>query len=102
MAQVWYIGPIARLVGDFGADVGFLFVFRFFPPPNLTPTQTPTKLTHTLSLRWATTSASPGPLSCTRRFDTLSSGGLGGERTGVERYARGSERYVDAGMRGRG
>lgn len=26
MAQVWYIGPIAKLVGDYGADVGF------FPP----------------------------------------------------------------------
>jgi purine-cytosine permease-like protein len=25
MAQVWYIGPIARLVGDDGADVSCLF-----------------------------------------------------------------------------
>jgi purine-cytosine permease-like protein len=24
MAQVWYIGPIAKLVGDYGADVSFL------------------------------------------------------------------------------
>ena len=24
MAQVWYIGPIARLVGDYGADVSVL------------------------------------------------------------------------------
>lgn len=27
MAQVWYIGPIARLVGDYGADVSSLFSF---------------------------------------------------------------------------
>lgn len=29
MAQVWYIGPLAKLVGDYGADVRFFF---FFPP----------------------------------------------------------------------
>lgn len=29
MAQVWYVGPIAKLVGEFGADVsGFLFCSR--------------------------------------------------------------------------
>lgn len=27
MAQVWYVGPIAKLVGDFGADVSLLFPF---------------------------------------------------------------------------
>ncbi|KAI9659106.1 MAG: hypothetical protein M1821_002066 [Bathelium mastoideum] len=36
MAQVWYIGPIARLVGDYGADmgnyVGFAWALLVFPP----------------------------------------------------------------------
>ena len=40
MAQVWYIGPIAREVGEFGADVSFhsistfppFFTFLPFPP----------------------------------------------------------------------
>ncbi|KAF2434872.1 hypothetical protein EJ08DRAFT_436847 [Tothia fuscella] len=36
MAQVWYIGPIARLVGDYGADmgnyVGFVWTAIIFPP----------------------------------------------------------------------
>lgn len=26
MAQVWYIGPIAKLVGEYGADVGAVFI----------------------------------------------------------------------------
>lgn len=33
MAQVWYIGPLAKLVGDYGADVCFLSFFFFFSPP---------------------------------------------------------------------
>ncbi|KAF2496893.1 purine-cytosine permease FCY21 [Lophium mytilinum] len=36
MAQVWYIGPIAKLVGDYGADmgnyVGFAWAALVFPP----------------------------------------------------------------------
>ncbi|KAF2656311.1 hypothetical protein K491DRAFT_597182 [Lophiostoma macrostomum CBS 122681] len=36
MAQVWYIGPIARLVGDYGADmgnyVGFAWAAVIYPP----------------------------------------------------------------------
>jgi NCS1 nucleoside transporter family len=36
MAQVWYIGPIARLVGEYGADmgnyVGFTWAALVFPP----------------------------------------------------------------------
>ena len=36
MAQVWYIGPIAKLVGDYGADmgnyVGFAFAALLYPP----------------------------------------------------------------------
>ncbi|KAF2726653.1 purine-cytosine permease FCY21 [Polyplosphaeria fusca] len=36
MAQVWYIGPIAKLVGEFGADmgnyVGFAWAAVVFPP----------------------------------------------------------------------
>lgn len=36
MAQVWYIGPLARLVGDYGADmgnyVGFCWAALVFPP----------------------------------------------------------------------
>jgi len=36
MAQVWYIGPIARLVGDYGGDmgnyVGFAWAALVFPP----------------------------------------------------------------------
>lgn len=36
MAQVWYIGPIAALVGDYGADmgnyVGFTWAALVFPP----------------------------------------------------------------------
>ncbi|MCJ1398628.1 hypothetical protein MMC11_001828 [Xylographa trunciseda] len=28
MDQVWYVGPIARLVGDYGADVSFLIPFE--------------------------------------------------------------------------
>ena len=36
MAQVWYIGPIARLVGAYGADmgnyVGFAWAALVFPP----------------------------------------------------------------------
>ncbi|KAJ5774282.1 Permease cytosine/purine uracil thiamine allantoin [Penicillium paradoxum] len=36
MAQVWYIGPIAKLVGDYGADmgiyVGFSWTALFYPP----------------------------------------------------------------------
>jgi purine-cytosine permease-like protein len=36
MAQVWYIGPIARLVGDYGADmgnyVGFAWAAVVYPP----------------------------------------------------------------------
>ncbi len=36
MAQVWYIGPIARLVGEYGADmgnyVGFFWAALVFPP----------------------------------------------------------------------
>ncbi|KAH8423267.1 purine-cytosine permease family protein [Aspergillus melleus] len=36
MAQVWYIGPIARLVGDYGADmgvyVGFTWAALVYPP----------------------------------------------------------------------
>lgn len=36
MAQVWYVGPIAKKVGDFGADLGielgFLFAGVVFPP----------------------------------------------------------------------
>jgi NCS1 nucleoside transporter family len=27
MAQVWYIGPIAKLIGDYGADVSLAFLF---------------------------------------------------------------------------
>ena len=29
MAQVWYIGPIAKMVGDFGADVNVLVISRY-------------------------------------------------------------------------
>lgn len=36
MAQVWYIGPLARLVGEYGADmgnyVGFCWAALVFPP----------------------------------------------------------------------
>jgi purine-cytosine permease-like protein len=36
MAQVWYIGPIASLVGEYGADmgnyVGFVWAALVFPP----------------------------------------------------------------------
>jgi len=36
MAQVWYIGPLAKLVGDYGADmgnyVGFCWAAIVFPP----------------------------------------------------------------------
>ncbi|OCK75493.1 purine-cytosine permease FCY21 [Lepidopterella palustris CBS 459.81] len=36
MAQVWYIGPIAKLVGDYGADmgnyVGFAWAALVYPP----------------------------------------------------------------------
>ena len=36
MAQVWYIGPLARLVGEHGADmgnyVGFAWAALVFPP----------------------------------------------------------------------
>ena len=36
MAQVWYVGPIAKLVGDYGADmgnyVGFAWAALVFPP----------------------------------------------------------------------
>jgi len=48
MAQKWYIGPIAKLVGEFGADVCCPFIFKchqvpfaliitsFSPPPPVT------------------------------------------------------------------
>jgi purine-cytosine permease-like protein len=36
MAQVWYIGPIAKLVGTYGADmgnfVGFAWAALVYPP----------------------------------------------------------------------
>lgn len=32
MAQVWYIGPLAKLVGDYGADVGFPTPFIIYYP----------------------------------------------------------------------
>lgn len=36
MAQVWYTGPIAKLVGDYGADmgnyVGFSWAALIYPP----------------------------------------------------------------------
>ena len=36
MAQVWYVGPLARLVGDYGADmgnyVGFAWAALVYPP----------------------------------------------------------------------
>ena len=58
MAQVWYVGPIAKLVGDYGADVcfGHLCPWKYA----------------NVSGRWATTSGSPGLRSCIRLFDGLS------------------------------
>lgn len=35
MAQVWYIGPLAGFVGEYGGDVSF-FVSQIFFPPSLT------------------------------------------------------------------
>ena len=32
MAQVWYIGPIAARVGEFGADVSILCSFKLYLP----------------------------------------------------------------------
>lgn len=50
MAQVWYIGPIARLVGDYGADVSVRICQE-------------TYMTLTI-YRWATMLALRGPRSC--------------------------------------
>ena len=51
MAQVWYIGPIARLVGENGADVRLVIVNRNAKSSLLT-----------VCFRWVTTSAFPGLL----------------------------------------
>lgn len=32
MAQVWYVGPLARLVGEYGADVSICYYFYYFSP----------------------------------------------------------------------
>lgn len=53
MSQVWYIGPIAHLVGDYGADVSPLFVLL---------------LRSANDNRWAITSALLGLRSCIRLF----------------------------------
>ena len=29
MNQVWYAGPIAKKIGDFGGDIGFELAFAF-------------------------------------------------------------------------
>jgi len=77
MAQVWYHGPIAALVGEYGADVSGPFSI-FFPwscsrfrrgrreGKSGTYKRWKTAVL-TIFGRWATTSASPGLRSCIRR-----------------------------------
>lgn len=59
MAQVWYIGPIAKLVGEYGGDVSNSFKAS--------------RRRHRLTTcRWATMSVSHGPLWSFRHCDTSS------------------------------
>ena len=59
MAQVWYIGPIARLVGENGADVRSVLIY-----PKV-------ETVADCALRWETTLAFRGLRSCTHRFGCL-------------------------------
>ena len=65
MAQVWYIGPIARQVGENGADVCFGHLLQIFQSPLLTSRAD-------VLDRWAIMSDSYGLRSCIRLFGGLS------------------------------
>ena len=62
MAQAWYIGPIARLVGEYGADVSNDSLSK-------NNQYGVASLTANFFARWVITSALPGRLSCIHLFD---------------------------------
>lgn len=53
MAQVWYIGPIAGLIGDYGADVSHSHPFKAWTVTNTLLTITLTKLGNYVGFSWA-------------------------------------------------
>lgn len=80
MAQVWYIGPIAKLVGDYGADVGFCvfcFCSLFFG-----------HVLNFLATRWVTTSDSHGPHWSILLSDTSNYGILEGRELVVRKMGQ--------------
>jgi purine-cytosine permease-like protein len=76
MAQVWYIGPIAKEVGKFGADV-CLWPFQYDP-----------RISNKGLFRWATTSAFPGPASSILPSDTTNSNALADSMLNILRRFR--------------